>query len=466
MFALLMVSCSKENEVIDASEDLTYQLEQSSDLKYKGIFATLNSEYRATIDIYIPSGKSYTKTLKPHATVHFSDGTAIKATAQFNYGANESIENLVFTGDNLSFSFSADANGANGQISNAIYKNVETSIKIANANRGTVEPVALMGTYTTPDSGDHPYLGTGVTQTFNILFEFSDTGATEDITTQIILNANDFGTDTGNEQMGCEGAGDSASSCPISGSSFNDLITWSGIHTFDFVNDCNGVNGTWEFDSITYGLISGTFISDNVCSTVLLDYDFDAYNGSGFSPMPTAGQLDSNIIIASGFSGSLAYGGTNTSGDYARGNSTGGVTSGGLYSFEVETGNNAFGIQPGGSDFTDGDVDIKILNSTGAALTTFDISYIIYVNNDKGRGNSLNFSYSTDNSTFTPVAALDYSSAAASDALGFVANPRMTNIAATVESGGYLYIRFTGDDETGSGSRDEFAIDDILVKGI
>lgn len=181
--------------------------------------------------------------------------------------------------------------------------------------------------------------------------------------------------------------------------------------------------------------------------------------------MPASGQLDSDVVIANGFAGSLPYGRTQTAGDYARGSNAGGVNTGGNYAFDVDVaGNIALGVQLGGSDFTSGEFDFTIENTTGVALNNFKISYDIFVYNPQGMANSLNFSYSTDNVTYTSVSALDYISPGASDASGFVLTSRSTPFRATVANGAFIYIRFEEDDNSGSGSRDEFAIDNILLE--
>ena len=64
--------------------------------------------------------------------------------------------------------------------------------------------------------------------------------------------------------------------------------------------------------------------------------DFTSYAGTGFSPSPQTGQLDSTTWRVGGFSdGTLGYGDTGVTGDFARGKSSGGVTSGGVFAFQV-----------------------------------------------------------------------------------------------------------------------------------
>ncbi|WP_299275071.1 T9SS type A sorting domain-containing protein [uncultured Psychroserpens sp.] len=190
-----------------------------------------------------------------------------------------------------------------------------------------------------------------------------------------------------------------------------------------------------------------------------------AYDGTGFNPAPSTGDLDGNAWEITGFSlGNQAYDATSTSGDMARGSSTGEVASGGLYAFEVAASDFAFGMQPTGSDFTPGTITLKVTNNTGITISDIEIAYEIWNLNNADRANSLNFSYSTDDLFYTDIGALDYTSPEAPNASSWVKNDRSTVITGlTLDNGDTLYLRWTGSDESGSAARDEFAIDDITV---
>ncbi|MGB3526885.1 MAG: lamin tail domain-containing protein, partial [Flavobacteriales bacterium] len=192
-----------------------------------------------------------------------------------------------------------------------------------------------------------------------------------------------------------------------------------------------------------------------------------AFTGSGFAPSPASGQLNSNAWASTGMSdGASAFGGTNTSGDFARGTSTGGVTSGGFYAFEVGPSDHALGVQPTGSDWEPGTLTLRVQNNSGTTLTSLDLAYELWVRNDQGRSNTFNISWSSDNLTYTPISALDYASPLALDAFGFVLNNKSTTIPSmSIANGGYVYLRWSSAGNGGSGSRDEFALDDISVTG-
>lgn len=193
--------------------------------------------------------------------------------------------------------------------------------------------------------------------------------------------------------------------------------------------------------------------------------DFTGFTAAGFTPSPAAGQLDSDDwAVASMSDGSLAFGGSRTSGDYARGPSSGGVNTGGIYAFDVGGGNTAMGVQPTGGDFTPGSFTLRVQNATGGTLSSIGISYVAYYRNDQPRGNSFNFSWSTNDSSYTGVPSLDVTSPNASTGGTWTANPQSTTISGfSVADGGFLYLRWTGDDVGGSSNRDEFALDDIVL---
>lgn len=225
--------------------------------------------------------------------------------------------------------------------------------------------------------------------------------------------------------------------------------------------------------SVTNGSPSFLIDFSNSMPTTVGTNPSTAFAGAGFEPNPTtSGRLNSNAWAVTGFSdGDLAFGGTNNLADYTRGATVSSVTTGGIYAFAGAPGsaaNPTLMIQPGSSDFTPGNITLRIVNNGTTNITQLSLSYNLYVNNDQNWSNSFNFSHSSDNVTYTSVPALDYSSAAASDGLGWIlvgtAPSRSTVITGlNVTPGSYFYLRWTGNDVTGSGSRDEFGLDDINV---
>jgi hypothetical protein len=190
---------------------------------------------------------------------------------------------------------------------------------------------------------------------------------------------------------------------------------------------------------------------------------FESYTGGGFQPDPGAGQLDSDAWASTGMSdGNLVFGGTRTTGDNARGSTASAVTTGGFYNFNnaaINGGAGSFGIQPGGSDWNPGTLTLRLQNQTGSAIGGMDVGYDLWVRNDQGRSSTFNFSFSLDDSAYTSVSSLDYTSGAAGDSLGFVQNSRSASLGdLNIPVDGYFYARWSSGDVGGTGSRDEFAL--------
>ncbi|MBP9187519.1 MAG: hypothetical protein KBG11_10515, partial [Bacteroidia bacterium] len=203
---------------------------------------------------------------------------------------------------------------------------------------------------------------------------------------------------------------------------------------------------TIDFDNTLTGVNEGTFA------------------GAGFSPTPSAGQLNSNAWAVTGMSdGTLAFGDTKITGDFAVGNSATAVSTGGIYSFDIG-GNKTLGIQPTSNDWAPGSITLKLQNATGNDITSLNIAYKVYVRNDQGRSSSFNFSHSLNDVTYNNITDLDISSTQSADALGWKMYYRVLKITGiNIPATGYYYLKWSGADLAGSGSRDEFALDDINI---
>lgn len=190
--------------------------------------------------------------------------------------------------------------------------------------------------------------------------------------------------------------------------------------------------------------------------------------GDGFEPNPASGRLDSDAWKLNGMSqGNLDFGDTDTTAnsDFARGEDDGGVSSGGVYAFAVATGDTALGFQATGGDWTPGDLWLMVINNSGDTADSFTIAFDLYINNDNGRANSFNFSYSVnDTNSFTAVSAMsDTSIETSQGSVAWVAHPKMMTVNETMMDGDTLFMLWESDDVSGSGSRDEFALDNISV---
>jgi hypothetical protein len=189
--------------------------------------------------------------------------------------------------------------------------------------------------------------------------------------------------------------------------------------------------------------------------------DLSDYAGAGFQPGGGSGTLNSDIWSAEGFTdGAVDFGGTNLTGDFARGIGGAGVTTGGIYSLPSPDGNKIW-IQPTNDDFTPGSLTLRLQNNTGSILGGLNIAYKAFASNDEERSNSLLCSYSYDGIAFMPIPELDFVSPEASDLILHEADFSFLLTGISVDPAGLLYIRLTGDDVSGAGARDEFGISNI-----
>jgi hypothetical protein len=207
--------------------------------------------------------------------------------------------------------------------------------------------------------------------------------------------------------------------------------------------------------------------------------DFASFTGAGFSATPAAGQLDSDdwSVVLSNTS-SVGFGETATSGAFALGPNEGSVGTGGIYAFDASSGAHAvsggsvmLGVQPTAADFTPGSFTLRVQNGTGREVPFWDIEYDIYVLNDQGRANAIDFSYAVNSSAaepadnaFVKIPSVKVTSPEALDVSPvWTSSHRAFTIAASTPVDGRLFLRWTGDDVSGTGSRDEFGLDNIGV---
>ena len=223
--------------------------------------------------------------------------------------------------------------------------------------------------------------------------------------------------------------------------------------------------------------VAADLIISSLGSTTTIDFEstltgsnIGQFSGAGFEAgTSTSGRLDSNAWKVTGLSdGNLDFGGTGTSGDYARGTDNNSATTAGIYAFDAtaDGGSMGLGVQPAGSDFTPGSLTLRLRNETGGNVTSFDIGYDLRVYNDQNRANSLNFEYSFDDTNYTQVSFFDYISdeAAAGTASWNLEFSKSTTLSGlNLANGDNLYFRWVGDDVSGGGSRDQFHIDNIDI---
>jgi hypothetical protein len=227
--------------------------------------------------------------------------------------------------------------------------------------------------------------------------------------------------------------------------------------------------------SITNGSPSTTIDFSASMQTSIGTNPSTAFEGDGFQLNPVIpGRLNSSAWDVKGFSfGTLGFGGTQTVDAFGRGSVAAGVVSHGIYAYTdtpASVANPCLMIQPIAGEFAPGSITLRIRNNGTTNLTQLQVDYNLFIRNDEGRSNSFNFSHSNDNITYQSEPLLDYASPDVADAFQWVqvgVSPSRSIIITgiNVAPGAYYYVRWSSDDISGSGSRDEFGLDDIYILG-
>jgi len=143
--------------------------------------------------------------------------------------------------------------------------------------------------------------------------------------------------------------------------------------------------------------------------------DFEWFSGTGFSPEGAIdGSIDSDIwFTRSNASTRVNFGETATSGEFARGTSTGGATiEGGIYAFYTGNNNTALGIKPSCDYYNPGRLVLKIQNKINShsdeiAITSLDITFDIWYKNTTDHISRLDLYFSEINDNWTTTNGLN-----------------------------------------------------------
>lgn len=196
---------------------------------------------------------------------------------------------------------------------------------------------------------------------------------------------------------------------------------------------------------------------------------FDAQTPIG-STAPVAGQIDYNgwNWVNDVSPSAAAQGPANFPGALPNGNGVGAVgnLTGGISAVDIN-GERALAIQPTSGVWTSGSLTLRASNNTGAALGQIEFSYDLFVYNDQVRSNDVRFYYSLSaaQDSWVEVLSAAVTSPAEPDATpAWVEQNISTTLSGfSMNPGDVIYLRWVGNDVSGSGTRDEFAITNIVL---
>lgn len=196
------------------------------------------------------------------------------------------------------------------------------------------------------------------------------------------------------------------------------------------------------------------------------DVNNGIFTGDGFRPNPNPGQIDSDAFRVSGLSdGAVRFGEVGATGDFARGTANVNVNTGGVYSFEVESGNFTLGAKPRGGDFRPGSFTLLIINETGEPVNSTRVAYNLYYLNSVDRSTQVDFAWSPDDNNYNSAPSASVASPTQSSPLPvWRKNQQNITISSILQPGDSLYLRWSISDNGGKGpGNDQIGIDSINV---
>ncbi len=196
---------------------------------------------------------------------------------------------------------------------------------------------------------------------------------------------------------------------------------------------------------------------------------FDAQAPIG-STSPGPGQLDFNgwNWVNDAAPSAAAQGPANFPGALPNGNGVGtaGSLVGGISAVDIN-GTRALAVQPTTGVWTSGNLTLRAVNNTGGALEQLAVDYTLFVYNDQARSSDVRFYYSLTaaQDSWVEVLTAAVTSAVDPDATpAWVASTISTTLSGfSMNPGDVIYLRWVGNDVGGSGTRDEFALGNIIL---
>lgn len=283
LLVCFVFGCSKTDQNLSPTTDvLSEEYENSNFGNYKGVFTTLDSETRATVDVSItPDGaKATLKTEGGQIHEFFS-------MAEIEEGVPTEA---IFQGDEGSFKFSVGADGSDVEITEVVYLDKPADI-LAKKNTAKSPTNTFTGTYNctncemNQDADTHPHFtDNSVTETFS--FVFSGTAGSGSINTQITYDGNVYNTGSGSE--GAVNGAVTGSPITMDNDASDNIVSiggtstvlanvdWEGTH--DFTTATAAISGYWDFATGGY-IMTGVFQA-SASSTLSLPFS-EQFNQTG-----------------------------------------------------------------------------------------------------------------------------------------------------------------------------------------
>jgi len=210
---------------------------------------------------------------------------------------------------------------------------------------------------------------------------------------------------------------------------------------------------------------------------VPIEEDFEWFLGNGFTPDEiVTGTMNSDVVSTRSNASTLVdFGDYVTSGEFARGISTGGASiAGGIYAFNTG-GNTAFGAKPSSDYYTPGSIIAKIQNKTPALpndiiFTSLQVSYDIWYKNTTNNTTTVDLQVSGDNISYTSTDGVNGEAFTTPGTAGGIWQKVHKHYVLTydlnaisVPRDGFYYLKFAISTSNDMADCDEVAIDNFKV---
>jgi hypothetical protein len=126
----------------------------------------------------------------------------------------------------------------------------------------------------------------------------------------------------------------------------------------------------------------------------------------------------------------------------------------------------ALGCQPIENKFTPGFFMVILSNATGGTVKSVSVRFEAVCRNDQDRSSSLDLMYSSDGTQYVAVAGCSYVSPEGGDEADRWEKTLLAcrfRLEQALSPGACLWLKWRLDDAGGSGSRDEYGIDNLAV---
>ncbi len=194
-----------------------------------------------------------------------------------------------------------------------------------------------------------------------------------------------------------------------------------------------GVDYTIDFDNTLNGVNNGTLVLNSAPNL-----------------NPAVGELDADAWQL-------------TPNNNFQGQNDGGTSAGGWYSWLVNTNSRGIGAQPT-SSFDNHSVQLKIVNNSAFVIGEISISFKLYAGDDKGRDATINyFGSSGTNSSGSESTDNIINNGTSTIGSWKYITKTLTIGSLNIYPGNSYYFTWESNRGTGSGSSDEWGIDDIII---